>query len=639
MSASLPSPRPFGPYLLLRQLAADPLGSLWRAGTEGRPRLKPFVTIRLFEGAAIDRSALLKAMESAVEVIDDVKGPTVARGAVFGAVDDLPFAAIEDVPGQTLEAFLAPPAPEAGLPLEHALLVVERVLAALEGARPVEIVTGAPHGFLVPSFVHVSYGGEPRVWGFGLGPALLPALREPALHAAFAPYVAPEVLLSARPTTTGDVYSVAALLFEALVGRPPAPGGTLAAVDAARLAIDGRSVPDDVKQILRRGLDPDPARREKDVAELRRDVGRLVHGGPYAASTFNLAFFAEKLFEKTILAESRQRETEEQLGMDKLPAPRAVPPAVPAPGPPPRKDVAGSGSAPRPRVDGSGARRVPAAAPPERVVARTMADPPTKSTIGGPPPWLVAGGVAILLGALAFGVWKLRGGGAPPPPLPAPVPTTAPTVPPETPAPVVVGKDDPLFQQAVQERLLEEMKKRDAQQQRDRQIAQKKLQSDLDHAAEEARKARDADEAARAARDRNDRDEALRLAKEAQEARKRADEAAAVTARAAEAPAAKEGDLVELSQVDTEPSVLRSVRPDVSPLARTRRVGGTVLLRVLVNERGQSEEVEVLRDTTPKVGLGETSKAAVLKWTWTPASKDGRKVRTWMTVQVPFVAQ
>jgi len=639
MSASPSSPRPFGPYLLLRQLSSDPLGSLWRAGTEGRPRLKPFLTLRLFEGAAIDRKALLSAMESAVEVIDDVKGPTVARGAVFGAVDDLPFAAIEDVPGQALEALLRPRTADAGLPVEHALLVAERVLAGLEAARSMEIVTGAPHGFLVPSFVHVSYDGEPRVWGFGLAPGLLPALRDPAFHAAYAPYVAPEVLLSARPTTAGDVYSVAALLFEALVGRPPAPGGALAAVDDARLAIGGAGLPDDVRQVLRRGLDPDAARREKDVAGLRRDVGRLVHGGPYAASTFNLAFYVEKLFEKTIPAETRQREAEEQFGAEKPapPAPATLPPASAAPASPPRKDVAGSGSAPRPNVDGSGARRAPA--PPGRVAARTMADPPRKGALGGLPPGLVAVGAVVVLGALGFGVWRLRGGGTPPPPAPTPVPTAAATAPPATPTPVVVGKDDPLFQQAVQERLQEELKKRDAQRLLDLQLAQKKRLAEQDRAAEEARKARDAEEAARVARDRNDRDEALRLATEAQQARRRADEAAAAAARAADAPAVREGDLVELTKVDTEPSVLKSVRPEVSPLARSRRVAGTVLLRVLVNERGESEEVDVLRDTTPKVGLGETSRAAVLKWTWTPATKDGRKVKTWMTVQVPFVAQ
>ncbi|HQR47679.1 MAG TPA: energy transducer TonB, partial [Thermoanaerobaculia bacterium] len=126
--------------------------------------------------------------------------------------------------------------------------------------------------------------------------------------------------------------------------------------------------------------------------------------------------------------------------------------------------------------------------------------------------------------------------------------------------------------------------------------------------------------------------------REAQEARRRADEAAAA-ARAAAVPAVKEGDLVDIAQVDTEPEVVSSLKPEVPPLARMRRVGGTVLLRVLVNEKGQTEAVEILRDTSPRVGLAESSKSAVERWTWKPATKNGRKVRTWTTVPVPFTVQ
>ncbi len=159
----------------------------------------------------------------------------------------------------------------------------------------------------------------------------------------------------------------------------------------------------------------------------------------------------------------------------------------------------------------------------------------------------------------------------------------------------------------------------------------------MDRAAEEARKAQEAEEGARAARERNDRDEALRLARAAQDARRRAEEAAA--AAKAAAPAIREGDLVEITQVDVEPAVVSTIRPDVPALARLRKVGGTVLLRVLVTESGQTGEVEILRDTSPRVGLGESAKAAVEKWTWTPATKDGKKVRTWTTVPIPFVVQ
>jgi hypothetical protein len=46
--------------------------------------------------------------------------------------------------------------------------------------------------------------------------------------------------------------------------------------------------------------------------------------------------------------------------------------------------------------------------------------------------------------------------------------------------------------------------------------------------------------------------------------------------------------------------------------------------------------VEILRDTAPKVGLGDASKAALEQWRWKPATKDGHKVKTWIVVQVPF---
>ncbi|HUM00767.1 MAG TPA: TonB family protein [Thermoanaerobaculia bacterium] len=630
MSSTAPSIRPFGPYLLLRTTGADALGTVYRAGTLGQPRLKPFVHLRVFDGAAVDRPALLRAMEVTVDVLEGIRGPSVAGGAVLGAVDDVPFAGVEDLPGQTLEVLLAPRAAGAGLPPEHALLVTERILAALEAARPVELVAGAPHGFLVPSFVHISYDGEIRVFGFGLGSGLLPALRFPKARPPFAPYIAPEVLESGQPTTAGDAYSVAAILHEALTGRPPVPGAAAAGVDGATLAADGAPVPDPVRELLRRGLAADPARREKDLTTFRKAVNTLLYGGPFTASTFNLAFFVQQQFERTIQAEKREREAEETLGAPRPPSSPARPVLAPPPTAPPVRPPAPRGRS----VDDSAATR-PAPAV-RRLPSRTVADAQKKSPLGGVPIWAVAAAAVVVLVAAGFLATKLRLG-AGPPPTPVPVPTAVPT-PPAPPTPVVVGKEDPLFQAAVQARLQEELKKRERERQLEQQKEQKKRQADVDRAAEEARKAKEAEEALRAARDRNDREEALRLAKEAQEARRRADEAAAA-ARAAASPAVKEGDLVDIAQVDTEPEVVTSVKPVVPQLARMRKVGGTVLLRVLVNEKGQTGAVEILRDTSPRVGLAESSKAAVERWTWKPATKDGRNVRTWTTVPVPFVVQ
>jgi len=81
---------------------------------------------------------------------------------------------------------------------------------------------------------------------------------------------------------------------------------------------------------------------------------------------------------------------------------------------------------------------------------------------------------------------------------------------------------------------------------------------------------------------------------------------------------------------------VRQVSPQPTHLAIQSHISGTVLLRVLVDENGEPAKVEILRDTTPKVGLGDASKSALEKWRWTPATKDGHRVKTWIAVQVPF---
>lgn len=615
MSSEVPAIRPFGPYLLLRNTGADVLGTLYRAGTLGQPGLRPLLHLRVFDGPAVDRGTLLRSMEQTVDVLEKVIGPSVAAGAVLGAVDDLPFAGVDIPPGKTLDALLARSG-GGGLTTEQALFITERILAALGAARPIVLVAEAPHGLLIPSFVLVSYDGEVRLFGFGLGPGLLPALRNPMAREALAPYIAPEVLASGRPTPAGDVFSAAAILFEALTGRPPAIGAAEENIETALLAAGGAPVPEPIRQLLRRGLASNPAEREAEPDSYRAAVGALVYGENAAASTFSLAFFMQQRFERTIRAEAREREAEERLAASR-PAPAGHRPA-------PLSPRAPLSTAPAARP-----------APQETAPVRTVAPSAGKGSPPGFPIPIVAVGVVFVLAIAGLWFWKIRESTSRSP-APVIIPTPAPTAPPAPPAPVIVGKEDPLFQAAVQARLDEELKKRERLRTAEHEREQRKKQAEMDRAAEEARMAQEAEEAARAARDRNDRDEALRLAREAQEARRRANQLAATRAAA---PTVREGDLVEITQVDVEPAVVSTIRPDVPSLARLRKVGGTVILRVLVAESGQTAEVEILRDTSPRVGLGESAKAAVEKWTWTPATKDGKKVRTWTTVSIPFVVQ
>lgn len=621
MSSSGPLPRLFGPYVLTRHLGSDPLGSVFRAGTAAGAHLSPFLLIRIFDGAGVDHAALVPVMETASEYLEEVRGPAVAKGAVLGIVEDIPFAGIEYVPGRTLDRlFSGEGQGSIPLPVEHALLIAEKLLVALEAGKPFEKKMGAPHGFLTPGFVSISNDGDVRVYGAGLGAGLIPSLKKPAALAAFGPYIAPEVLASGRPTAAGDIYSAAAILFQSLTGKAPAAGAGADALAGAVLAVDGSPMPDDLARLVARGLAKDPAQREQDVVAYRKTLGKLLYGGPYAPSTFNLAFFMHQRFEKAIDRERKELGQEETIDPKPLAAAEE------------RRDREASAKA--------AAARAAEALPPPSFGAGTAAG----TTLGGTPVPKKSGPPMALIGVgaaavLAVGGWLLfgRGKGPEPAAAPTPAPVVATPTPAPAPTPMIVGKEDPAFQAALQAKLQEEMKKVEDQIAREQAAAAKRRAEEQARLEEAAARAREAEEAARSARDRADKEEAERLAREAADARAR--EEAARRAAEAAVPKVKEGDLVDISQVTRPPRAVKVVRPEATALSRQRKVGGTVLLRVLVDEKGRSSQVEVYRDTTPKVGLGEASAGAVRQWEWAPAEKDGVKVKVWHMVPIPFVIQ
>ena len=59
--------------------------------------------------------------------------------------------------------------------------------------------------------------------------------------------------------------------------------------------------------------------------------------------------------------------------------------------------------------------------------------------------------------------------------------------------------------------------------------------------------------------------------------------------------------------------------------------------RVLGSGDGRSVGPRFARDSAPRGGRGDTSRSAVKQWEWTPATKDGVKVKTWIVVPIPFV--
>ena len=99
-------------------------------------------------------------------------------------------------------------------------------------------------------------------------------------------------------------------------------------------------------------------------------------------------------------------------------------------------------------------------------------------------------------------------------------------------------------------------------------------------------------------------------------------------------PAAREGSVVPAEDLDALPRIATVVKPTYPPLALKARIGGIVVLRVLVSEKGLPLEIQVARKAP--AGLDAAAVAAVRRWTFTPPVAGGVPVRTWMMVPIPF---
>jgi TonB family protein len=82
------------------------------------------------------------------------------------------------------------------------------------------------------------------------------------------------------------------------------------------------------------------------------------------------------------------------------------------------------------------------------------------------------------------------------------------------------------------------------------------------------------------------------------------------------------------------PTLVFKVEPEYSEEARKAKFQGTVVLQVVVDEKGQPRDLRVVRPLG--LGLDEKAIEAVMKWKFRPGYKDGRPVAVAATIEVNF---
>ena len=94
----------------------------------------------------------------------------------------------------------------------------------------------------------------------------------------------------------------------------------------------------------------------------------------------------------------------------------------------------------------------------------------------------------------------------------------------------------------------------------------------------------------------------------------------------------KEGDIVPLSDVDKAPVAVSTPAPVITSSMRSNMADSqTVLFNILINQNGDVESARLLQKTN-NTQLNTVLIATIKTWKYTPATKNGVRVKVWKTV-------
>ncbi|HVV52503.1 MAG TPA: protein kinase [Polyangia bacterium] len=241
----------------MRPLGSGGMGTVCLALTRAHGEEAICVIKRLTPETLSDESRR-KRFQREAEISRTLSYSGIAKTIGAGEEEGEPYIAQEYIEGRTL-AQLCAAAGGVGERLSPIMVahIGERLASALAYAHRRDVV----HRDIAPSNVMISFEGAVSLIDFGIARRSTDAsLTATGAFIGRAVYTAPEVLVSGEADPRTDIYSLGVLLWELLVGRPPALG-ELESHPAPSSVATGEAIPPDLERLIVRAVDGDPAKR------------------------------------------------------------------------------------------------------------------------------------------------------------------------------------------------------------------------------------------------------------------------------------------------------------------------------------------------------------------------------------------
>ena len=208
--------------------------------------------------------------------------------SIFDVVSETGSYAIvmEYVEGQTLRELIPVPIPQL-------LEITDRILEALEYAHG----RGVIHRDIKPENIIIGRDGAAKLMDFGLARSEgRSRLTQTGMIVGTVAYLPPEQALGGQVDARSDLYSLGAVLYEALTGHPPFESEDPIAVITQHINVPPvaphwhtPAIPTQLEQVILKLLNKDPLRRYQSAGEVQRALTNVAPSEEPGRDTLNAA--------------------------------------------------------------------------------------------------------------------------------------------------------------------------------------------------------------------------------------------------------------------------------------------------------------------------------------------------------------
>jgi eukaryotic-like serine/threonine-protein kinase len=264
-----------GPYEIVAPIGKGGMGEVWKARD---PRVSRDVAIKVSTAQFSER------FEREAKAIGALNHPNICAIYDVGEVEGRPFLVMEFLEGRTLRESIA----DRPLDIRTATAFSSQIAGALEEAHAKGIV----HRDIKPANIFVTERGSAKVLDFGLASHAVPqdsvadteeALTRPGTVMGTVAYMSPEQARGELLDARTDLFSFGAVLYEMVTGRPPFQRTTAALVFDALLnrhpapaSSLNPEVPQPLEQVIAKALKKDRNERYQSAAAMRNDLEALL---------------------------------------------------------------------------------------------------------------------------------------------------------------------------------------------------------------------------------------------------------------------------------------------------------------------------------------------------------------------------